>query len=117
MDTRRVCLDWSRFPKEGRLDVAVTRGHESDGGTEMTKTSWGQVQSGLSRQELLLLSRDRSRRTRGCPPLLGSSGHKLRDMETTSQTAAAGFCWLFRDSVPELFWVQKKQRESFGPDL
>lgn len=53
------------FP-EGRLDVAVTWGHESDRDqmlAQMTNTSWGQVQSGLSWQELLLLSKDRSRRT------------------------------------------------------
>ncbi|PKU28873.1 hypothetical protein llap_20822 [Limosa lapponica baueri] len=41
----------------------------ADVGTEMTNTSWGQFQSGLSWQEILLLSQGISMKNRGMRPL------------------------------------------------
>jgi len=61
--------------QKGRLDVAERLGIASqietsaDVGTEMTDTSWGQFQSGLSWQEILLLSKVISVKNRGALPL------------------------------------------------
>lgn len=61
--------------QKGRLDVAEWLGITSqietsaDVGTEMTNTSWGQFQSGLSWQEILLLSKVISMKNRGALPL------------------------------------------------
>lgn len=48
-------------------DLGITSQIETsaDVGTEMTNTSWGQFQSGLSWQEILLLSKVISMKNRG----------------------------------------------------
>lgn len=70
MDTEEFISTGVVFPG-GKIgcgsDLRATRQSETsaDVGTEMTNTSWGQVQSGLSWQEILLLSKERSHRTQG----------------------------------------------------
>lgn len=85
MDTEEFIFAGVVFPggKTGCGSYLGPRGRSRpDVGTGMTNTSWGQVQSGLSWQELLLLSKDRSRRTGGVPLSLQVLVIQLRNIET-----------------------------------
>lgn len=57
--------DWMSQSDFGTSHTETSADVGTDVGTEMTNTSWGQFQSGLSRQEILLLSEVIAMKNRG----------------------------------------------------
>lgn len=92
--------------------VAVTWGHESGGDQCRCWHRDDKNQLGPGPEWIVMAGapaaeQRRIQEDRGCPPLRGSSGHEFRNIELP-KLQQQEFCWLLRDSVPELFWVQKK---------